>query len=67
MQKSITKYDLAQAYGISSPKLRRLMNVDYYDDLLDAGYKKNDCIVPPKVVARFIQCYGSPSENLIPQ
>ncbi len=62
---SITKFDLSQAYGISSAKLRRLLNVDYYDDLLLAGYKKHDSILPPKVVAKFVDCYGSPSDNSI--
>jgi hypothetical protein len=61
---SITsKAILADKYGFSTDKLRRLMNIDLYAELLSVGYKKNDSILPPIVVEKFIELYGAPFDH----
>jgi hypothetical protein len=59
-----SKAMLAEKYGFSTDKLRRLMNIDLYDELLLVGYKKNDSILPPIVIEKFIELYGAPTDHL---
>ncbi len=56
---------LCELYKISSTKLRTLMNVVFYDELVLVGYNKNDKIVSPRVVKKFVELWGTAEEHLI--
>ena len=49
MMASITKKELAQQMLISMSKLQSLLNREWYDELSDLGYKKNDKIISPRI------------------
>lgn len=61
----ITKTILAQKYGLSYSTIKRYLNCMFYAELAEVGYRKNMRILPPAVVKRFIEIYGSPDDNLL--
>lgn len=64
MEITVTKSELANRYKISSDKLRKLMNVVFLDDLKQVGYDINSVLLSPKVIEKFIECYGAPIDHL---
>lgn len=54
------KKDLKNLYGISHSTLRKLLNVTFYDELKPLGYQKDNRILSPCVVRKFIELYGEP-------
>ena len=57
---AINKYALSCKYGISLSSLKKLLNVEYYSQLQEVGYKKYMKILPPKVLSKFIEIHGEP-------
>lgn len=53
-----TKAELCQYFGFSRSTLHRLLNVKYFNELAQCGYEKNQIILPPKVVRKFIEIWG---------
>ncbi len=58
-----TKAELANKYNMSADALRELLNVRYYETLKELGYKKTCKIIPPRVVRKFVEIYGKPSND----
>jgi hypothetical protein len=56
----ITKADLCAMYQISSDTLRKLLNIKYYDQLLEVGYNKQDKILTNLVFEKFKELWGEP-------
>jgi len=56
----MSKKELANLYRVSSGTLAYLLNVVFYDELQKEGYDKENKILAPKIVARFIELYGQP-------
>ncbi len=61
--KSITKAQMAEIYGVSATYLREQLNNRYFDELEAVGYKKKDIIISPNVLRKFIEIYGKPITN----
>lgn len=62
MSKPISKTILAEKYGLSYSSLQRLLNQVFFDELKEVGYTTSSKILPPKVVKKFIDLYGSPND-----
>lgn len=59
----LSKKELAQKYKISLTTLQRLLNCRYFDLLKPLGYEKNQKLLSPTVVRKFIEIYGEPLTN----
>jgi hypothetical protein len=57
---TVTKKQLCNMYGFSAQYLRKLMNVEFYEELAAVGYKKTSNILSPKVYRKFTDLYGEP-------
>lgn len=58
-----TKKTLAARYGITPGHLSDCLNFHYFEELQEVGYRKNMRILPPIVVRKFEELYGTPEEN----
>lgn len=54
------KSELAQKYNISLTTLRLLLNERYFIQLQPLGYAKQQQLLSPCVVRKFIELYGEP-------
>ena len=59
----MSKQELCFKYGFSLTTLASLLNDRYFDQLEPLGYRKNDKILSPKVLAKFFDLYGEPFKN----
>ena len=57
---TLTKSELRDQYNISRGTLQYLLNIRYYDQLKEVGYKKFSKILSPQVVSKFKEIYGDP-------
>jgi hypothetical protein len=57
-----TKKQLAINYNISRAVLGYYMNTHFFDELSAVGYEKKMRVLPPKVVSRFYELFGSPEK-----
>ncbi|WP_107037859.1 hypothetical protein [Brumimicrobium mesophilum] len=57
--KIVSKSDLREYLGIKHTKLKYLLNVKYYDELVELGYEKKRSILPPVVTRRFLEIWGT--------
>lgn len=49
-EKAAFKYEIAERLGVSQATLKNWLNVRYYDELKELGYKKYDHLLSPKVI-----------------
>lgn len=55
-----SKSEILQLYGFSQSTLKRLLNVQYFDQLAEIGYRKTAQILSPKQFELFMKLYGEP-------
>ncbi|MCO5258684.1 MAG: DUF4248 domain-containing protein [Crocinitomicaceae bacterium] len=60
----LSKKELAQKYGISAGTLNNLLNNRYYELLTPLGYEKQQKLLSPCIVRKFIEIYGEPLSEI---
>lgn len=65
MCQPVSKSILANKYSLSMTTIQRLLNKVYFKELSEVGYRKEMRILPPLVVKKFVELYGSPDDNEI--
>jgi hypothetical protein len=63
MKKPLTKKQLVEKMGISASTLQKLLNVDWYDEIVECGYKKNLKILSPRILKKIFDIWVFEYEN----
>lgn len=54
----ISKAQLAEELNLDPQFLQRQMNKNYYDELVEVGYRKHCRLIPPRVYMKFCELWG---------
>jgi len=62
--KTLSKKELASKMGVSPSTLQKLLNIDYFDELVICGYHKNLKILSPRMIEVLKNNWGDFEESI---